>query len=247
MCGEFWILTLNLVCPVLREVGWDMQFYHGMCSLPVLQRQWSFLNMQANVRVTRLWPGFSWWEGIVVAYHWQNKVNFFPNDVAAEEQCLFFAEVVLPLGGLLSFQHLFWQAVLQKAPYMVGAMQHQRGELHYICHRPNHIQPSVLQGFLLWTRMPYLFLAFSYIGPEMGQGGLGVSLNTYLPLPFFFPLPKEGPDLMSPVVFHLHFNCHKLAVQRGTVGGFKLPWSSTSPKYIFSLWKLISWPPWSVV
>lgn len=64
---------------------------------------------------------------------------------------------------------------------------------------------------------------------------------------FFFPLPKEGPDLMSPVVFHLHFNCHKLAVQRGTVGGFKLPWSSTSPKYIFSLWKLISWPPWSVV
>lgn len=80
-----------------------------------------------------------------------------------------------------------------------------------MCHRPNNIQPSVLQGFLLWTRMAYLFLTFSYIGPEMRQGGLGVSLNAYLPLPFFFPLPKEGPDLMSPVVFHLHFNCHRLA------------------------------------
>lgn len=41
--------------------------------------------------------------------------------------------LVLPLGGLLSFQHLFQQAVLQKAPYPVGAIGHQRRELSYVC------------------------------------------------------------------------------------------------------------------
>lgn len=123
---------------------------------------------------------------------------------------------MLPLSGLLSFQHLFQQAALQKAPYPVRAVQHQRGELSYVCHRHSYIHPSDLQGFLLRTRMSHLFLTFSYFCPEMKQGGLRVSLT--LATPIFFPCPRKAQTYCLPLVLRLISICHKLVwLLKGTL------------------------------
>lgn len=59
-----------------------------------------------------------------------------------------------------------------------------------------------------WLISSSLFLT---LAPRRGKEDLEWVLTLTCHSHFFFPLPKEGPDLMSPVVFHLHFNCHRLA------------------------------------
>lgn len=66
-----------------------------------------FLNTQANIMVTCLLPRFSWWEGILVAYHCQNKVSCFHNDVAAEEQCLLLGKWCYPWVDFCLFSVFF--------------------------------------------------------------------------------------------------------------------------------------------
>lgn len=72
--------------------------------------------------------------------------------------------------------------------------------------------------------------------------------SEHLALPCFPPCPQGRHRLMSPIVLHLYFSLPQasMAAERDAMLGFKLPWSSPSPKQIFNLWKLISWPPWSV-
>lgn len=92
-----------------------------------------------------------------------------------------------------------------------------------------------------WLISSSLFLT---LAPRWGKEDLEWVLTLTCHSHFFFS-PAQGRPRLNvfcgvPLTFQLPQA--SMAAERGTVGGFKLPWSSASPNYVFSLWKLISWP-----
>lgn len=79
-------------------------------------------------------------------------------------------DVALPWGSsdFCLFKISSSKQSCRKVSHLVGAVQHQRGEMHHVHHGPNPGQASLSpSGFTFSGQDPQLFLAFSYFGSEV--------------------------------------------------------------------------------
>lgn len=133
----------------------------------------------------------------------------------------------------------------RKVSHLVGAVQHQRGELHHVHHGPNPGQPSLSpSGFTSSGQDPSTLTCFFLFWSWSEAVRLECEFSTYWAShSIFFPQGRLRLHVSKGVAYTLHLTQASTATERGIVDGFILPWPFPPPKVGFNPWKLISWLP----
>lgn len=140
----------------------------------------------------------SWWKGIVVAYHWQNRVSCFRNDVAAEEQCLFLGKWCYPWVDLCVFSTSFSAGSPAESSVPSGCYIASEGRAVLCLSQAYSYTTPRPSGFSFmdqdFSSLPHFFLFWPW---RRSPRRTWSESNAYLPLPFFPPCPRKAQTCVS--------------------------------------------------